>query len=83
MAAKTDGKFIGRLAERIVISRVELAASPWGLILSPILFNVFIEDLGGGTEYKHSRLQPVASWPEQPVHWRAGLIFRGTCHLEK
>lgn len=78
-----DGKFIGPLVERVVISRAKLAASPRGWILSPILFNVFIEDLGDGTECKHSRSQPVASWWEQSVHWRAGLMFRGACQLEK
>lgn len=44
-----DGKLLGPLAERIVISRTKLAASPRGLIPCPILFNVFIEDLDDGT----------------------------------
>jgi len=77
------GKFIGLLAERIVISRTKLSASSWGLIRSPILFNVFIGDLDDGTECRHSRSQPMVSWREQAVHWKVGLMLRGACQLEK
>lgn len=59
-------KFIGPLAERIVVSRMKLVASPWGS--SPILFNVFIEGLDDRTECKHRRSQPGAGWGQQPVH---------------
>lgn len=39
-----DGKFVGLLAGKLVISSTELAAGLLGLMVRPLLFNAFTED---------------------------------------
>jgi len=73
--------WLNRQAQRVVISgtksswRPVTSCVPLRPVLAPILFNIFINDLGDGTEYN---LRKGKNWEEWLTQNSVVLPFRGT-----